>query len=55
MEPAIILPLAILVFVLVTVGKGVRQVPQGNKWVVQRLGKYHCSLNPGLNFLVPCI
>ena len=55
MEPAIILPLAILVFVLVTVGKGVRQVPQGNKWVVQRLGKYHCSLNPGLNFLVPYI
>ena len=55
MEPAIILPLAILLFVLVTVGKGVRQVPQGNKWVVQRLGKYHCSLNPGLNFLVPYI
>ena len=55
MEPAIILPLAILIFVLVTVGKGVRQVPQGNKWVVQRLGKYHCSLNPGLNFLVPYI
>ena len=55
MEPAIILPLAILIFVLITVGKGVRQVPQGNKWVVQRLGKYHCSLNPGLNFLVPYI
>ena len=55
MEPAIILPLAILIFVLVTVGKGVRQVPQGNKWVVQRLGKYHCSLSPGLNFLVPYI
>jgi len=39
----------------VTVAKGVRQVPQGNKWVVQRLGKYYTSLNPGLNFVIPYI
>ena len=55
MEPALILSLTILVFFLVTVAKGVRQVPQGNKWVVQRLGKYHTSLNPGLNFVIPYI
>ena len=55
MEPALILTSAIFVFLLVTVAKGVRQVPQGNKWVVQRLGKYYTSLNPGLNFVIPYI
>ena len=55
MEPALILSAAVLLFLLVTIAKGVRQVPQGNKWVVQRLGKYYTSLNPGLNFVIPYI
>lgn len=55
MEPQIILAVAVLAFFLVTVAKGVRQVPQGYKWVVQRLGKYSTSLNPGLNFIIPYI
>ena len=55
MEPGLILALAIVAFILVTVAQGVRQVPQGYKWVVQRLGKYHGSLNPGLNFIIPYI
>lgn len=41
--------------VLLTIGKGVRLVPQGYKWVVQRLGKYHGTLNPGLNIIIPYI
>ncbi len=55
MEPGLILALAIVAFLLITVAQGVRQVPQGYKWVVQRLGKYHSSLNPGLNFIIPYI
>jgi regulator of protease activity HflC (stomatin/prohibitin superfamily) len=55
MEPGLILALAIVAFLLVTVAQGVRQVPQGYKWVVQRLGKYHSSLTPGLNFIIPYI
>ncbi|MFT4861198.1 MAG: regulator of protease activity HflC (stomatin/prohibitin superfamily) [Pseudohongiellaceae bacterium] len=55
MEPGLILALAIVAFVLITVAQGVKQVPQGFKWVVQRLGKYHGSLNPGLNFIIPYI
>jgi len=47
--------IALFVLVLVTIAKGVRLVPQGNKWVVQRLGKYHNSLNPGLNIIIPYI
>lgn len=53
MEPGIILAIGVLVFLFVTVAQGVRQVPQGFKWVVQRLGKYHSALNPGLNFIIP--
>lgn len=51
----IILVIAVFVFALVTIAKGVRLVPQGSKWVVQRLGKYSSTLNPGLNILVPFI
>ena len=49
------LGIVFLVLVIVTVAKGARIVPQGNKWVVQRLGKYHATLNPGLNFIVPYV
>ena len=38
MTPEMILAIAIFVFLLITVAQGVRQVPQGFKWVVQRLG-----------------
>ncbi|MFZ1832973.1 MAG: paraslipin, partial [Pseudomonadales bacterium] len=41
--------------VAVTIAKGARMVPQGSKWVVQRLGKYHCTLNPGLNVIIPYV
>lgn len=43
----------ILFFIFVLIIKCVRQVPQGSKWVVQRLGKYFRTLNPGLNFIIP--
>lgn len=46
---------ALLVAIAVTFFKGVRQVPQGSKWVVQRLGKYHSTLPPGLQFIIPYI
>ena len=55
MTAGMAMTLAILAFVAITAFKGVRQVPQGDKWVVQRLGKFHSSLNPGLNFIIPYI
>ena len=45
----------LLAAVIITAFKGVRQVPQGSKWVVQRLGKYHQTLSPGLQFIIPYI
>jgi len=43
------------ILVITTVSMGVRLVPQGSKWVVQRLGKFHKTLNPGLNILIPYV
>jgi len=42
-------------FVILTLSLGVRIVPQGYKYVVQRFGKYHGTLNPGLNIIIPYI
>ncbi len=41
--------------VLVTLYKGVNIVPQGEEWVVERLGKFSRTLNPGLNIIIPYI
>ena len=52
--PGSTIVIGILAFVvLLTIFLGVRIVPQGYKHVVQRLGKYHATLNPGLNFVIP--
>lgn len=53
MENIGMLLLVILVFVAVTIAKGVRIVPQGEEWIVERLGKYHGTLKPGLNIIIP--
>lgn len=45
--------MAFLVVVIYTIYLSVRTVPQGRKDVVQRLGKYHVTLKPGLNFIIP--
>ncbi|MFZ5761105.1 MAG: SPFH domain-containing protein [Thermodesulfobacteriota bacterium] len=44
-----------VVLVVISISLGVRIVPQGSKFVVQRLGKYNKTLGPGLNIIVPYI
>jgi regulator of protease activity HflC (stomatin/prohibitin superfamily) len=41
--------------VLISIFLGVRLVPQGSKFVVQRLGKFHMVLSPGLNIIIPYV
>lgn len=55
MEGFTIFVIALLIFVAVTVWKGVRIVSQGEEWVVERLGKYQSTLQPGLHIIVPYI
>jgi regulator of protease activity HflC (stomatin/prohibitin superfamily) len=49
--------IAIILFVLavIFISRTVRIVPQQHAWVRERLGKYHDTLTPGLNFVVPFI
>ncbi len=44
---------ALLLFAGITLAKGIRIVPQGEEWIVERLGKYHGTLHPGLNIIIP--
>ena len=48
-----IVVIAIFIFVVITLAKGVRIVPQGEEWIVERLGKYQGTLRPGLNIIIP--
>lgn len=52
---ALVLVVVFAVLVIITISLGVRLVPQGSKFVVQRLGKYLKTLNPGLNIIIPYI
>ncbi len=43
----LIIPIAILIW------KGIRIVPQGEEWVVERLGKFNAVIKPGLHIINP--
>ncbi len=47
--------IVILVIAAIFVVRSLKVVPQQNAWVVERLGKYHSTLTPGLNILIPFI
>jgi len=51
MEFAVVL----LVIAVIFIAKSVKVVPQQSAWVVERLGKFHTTLKPGLNVLMPFI
>jgi regulator of protease activity HflC (stomatin/prohibitin superfamily) len=46
---------AFVVFVIIVLFAGVKQVPQGFNWTVERFGRYTRSLYPGLNIIIPFI
>jgi regulator of protease activity HflC (stomatin/prohibitin superfamily) len=50
-----IISVVLFVIVVLFVVRSVKVVPQQHAWVVERLGKYHATLGPGLNFLVPFV
>ena len=45
--------IVLLIVVIVTLFAGIKIVPQGEEWVVERLGKYLKTLKPGLNIIIP--
>ncbi|MEV7971591.1 SPFH domain-containing protein [Cellulomonas sp. NPDC089187] len=44
---------ALIIFVVVTLSKAVRVVPQSRSLVVERLGRYSRTMQAGLHFLIP--
>jgi regulator of protease activity HflC (stomatin/prohibitin superfamily) len=48
-----IVVIALAIFVIITIWKGVRIVAQGEEWIIERLGKYHRTLVPGLSIIIP--
>jgi regulator of protease activity HflC (stomatin/prohibitin superfamily) len=55
MESTLITLLLLVVLAIVVISRGVKFVPQGHEYTVERFGKYTVSLKPGLNIIVPFI
>ncbi|MDY0148249.1 MAG: SPFH domain-containing protein, partial [Halothiobacillus sp.] len=47
--------IVLLVLAAATIFAGIKQVPQGSMWTVERFGRYTRTLEPGLNLIVPYI
>src|SRR3954467_9641945 len=48
-----IFAIVLVLLVIVTLIAGVKTVPQGYDWTIERFGKYTQTLSPGLNLIVP--
>lgn len=51
----IALAIVVVIFVIIVLARAIRVVPQARAGVVERLGRYHKTLLPGLNLLVPFV
>jgi regulator of protease activity HflC (stomatin/prohibitin superfamily) len=54
-DGATLVALIIFAVVVTFIMKAVRIVPQQHAWVVERLGKFHAALSPGLNIVIPFV
>jgi regulator of protease activity HflC (stomatin/prohibitin superfamily) len=55
MSAFLIFLLVLALLVLATIAAGVKTVPQGTQWTVERFGRYRATLAPGLNLIIPYI
>ncbi len=45
----------LIIGIIITLYKGIKIVPQGEEWVIEKLGKFSKTLTPGLNLIVPFV
>ena len=50
---SVFITVLLTILLVVTLAKGIRTVPQGEEWVVERFGKYLRNLYPGLSVIIP--
>ncbi|MCF6472089.1 SPFH/Band 7/PHB domain protein [Nonomuraea sp. MG754425] len=55
MDPLLLVGLFVILFAAITLLKAVRIVPQARARNIERLGRYHRTLKPGLNFVIPYV
>lgn len=55
MTATFVVTVVIIVLALVVLSRGLRIVPQQHEWIVERLGRFHQTLKPGLNLIIPFI
>ncbi|WGS48428.1 SPFH/Band 7/PHB domain protein [Paraburkholderia sp. D15] len=55
MDVSTIVGVVLLIIVIVTAAQTLKIVPQQHAWVLERLGRYHRTLTPGLSFAVPFV
>ncbi|MEI6729633.1 MAG: slipin family protein [Pseudomonadota bacterium] len=55
MDTSLIIGLVFAFLIVVTIFQGVRIVPQQSVWIVEKLGKFDRTLEPGLSFLFPYV
>ncbi|WP_345810794.1 stomatin-like protein [Paraburkholderia sp. PREW-6R] len=55
MDVSTIVGVVVLVIVIVTAAQTLKIVPQQHAWVLERLGRYHRTLTPGLSFAFPFV
>jgi regulator of protease activity HflC (stomatin/prohibitin superfamily) len=53
MSGLMIFLLVLVLVVLSAIAQGVRVVPQGYQWTVERFGRYRVTLHPGLRLIIP--
>ncbi len=53
MATGIIVSVALLAVAVTLIAQGVRAVPQGEEWVIERFGRYLRTLLPGLSIIIP--
>lgn len=55
MHTSLIVASVIVVIAVAIISRGMRIVPQQTAWIVERFGRYHQTLSPGLNLIIPLI
>ncbi len=51
----LVVAIVLIVIAIIFAFKSINVIPQQTAWVIERLGKFHKVLNPGLNFIIPFI
>jgi len=51
----LIFVIAVVIFAIIIIWSGIKQVPQAQEWTVERFGRYTRTLPPGLHLITPFV